>query len=75
MPLSCILSHVADDTGGFTSPTFKRKRKELTAWRYIFAKSPILDLRQGSEYASGDPIFRLMWNVIILRKQMELIMW
>ena len=71
-PLSCILSHIVDDTSSFTSPAFQVKWKELTAWGYIFAKSLILDLRQGSEYASGDPIFGLMWNVIILRKANEI---
>ena len=73
--LSCTLSHVVNDTSSFTSPAFQRKgkeRKELTTWRYIFAKSPILDLRQGSEYASGDLIFRLMRNVIVLRKANEI---
>ena len=71
-PLSCILSHVVDDTSSFTSPAFQVKWKELTAWGYIFAKSPNLDLQQGSEYASGDPIFRLMRKVTILRKANEI---
>ena len=35
-------------------------------------KSRILDLRQGSEYASGNPIFRRMWNLIILSKASEI---
>ena len=72
MYTSCTLSHVVNGTSSFTSPAFQRKRKELTTWRYIFAKSPILDLRQGSEYASGNRIFGLMRNVIILRKANEI---
>ena len=39
---------------------------------YFCKKSRILDLRQGSEYASGNRIFRRMWNVIILRKANEI---
>ena len=71
-PLSCLLSHVVDDTSSFTSPAFQVKWKKLTAWDIFLQKSRILDLRQGSEYASGNPIFRRMWNVIILRKANEI---